>query len=172
MSFEKIIELLLKNLSDWLAVLISIGAFVFSIMQFACERRRNRKEATIHAFDALEESESFIYLFSLTKKDVDDLVKRHTVNDKRIDNEWQQLCKALPLIEHFAVGVNSKIYDVETLNSMAGNKFITTYYACDELLKYKRSGDGNEKNYSEFEKMVNFLISIRKKQKQSIPQKN
>ena len=158
--------------ADVIAVLLSIGALVFSIMQFCFERVRTRKESTIHAFDTLEDSEPIIYLFSLAKNDINDLVKRHTMHDKRIDDEWKKLNKALPLIEHFAVGINSKIYDAKTLNSMAGNKIITTYYACDELIKHKRVGDGNEKNYSELEKMVNSLISIREKQKQSIPQKN
>lgn len=172
MSCETIMVFLQEYIFDGLAIIISIAALFFSILQFSCERARNRKEATIHAFDALEDNDLIIHLFALTKQNVDDLVNRRKTHDKRIEDVWNELKKALPLIEHFAVGVNSKIYDIETLNRMAGNKIIATYYACEELIKYKRTGDGNENNYSEFEKMVNSLISIRKKHKQSIPQKN
>lgn len=38
---------------------LSVVAFAFSVLQFPCERSRNRKEATIHAFDELEETVFF-----------------------------------------------------------------------------------------------------------------
>lgn len=162
----------IEKLLDLLAIILSVIAFLFSVWQFFIERNRCRKEATIHAFDVLEDTEAVIYVLALKENDINELVKRHTAGDKRIESEWKQLSEALPLIEHFAVGINSKVYDIDTLNSMAGNKIITMYYACNELIKYKRTGDGNERNYSEFEKMVNSLICIRKKHKQSIPQKD
>lgn len=160
---------------DVLAILLSLAAFVLSICQFCVERNRNRKEATIHAFDKLEESEAILFLFKATKKEIDDLVKWKTKsnhpkeqNTKKAE-EWEQLSKALPLIEHFAVGINNKIYDIDTLNSMAGNLIISTYSNCEELIKYKRKGWGKGKNYAEFEEMAKALISHRKRHGQSTP---
>ena len=156
-------------LPDILATGIAALALVVSIVQYHREGNRTRKEATIHAFDKLEEEKSIIFLFGCTKANIDNLVKRRKEHDQRINDEWDNLDKALPLIEHFAVGINSKIYDSETLNKMAGNQLISTFNACRSLIDYKRNGAGKEKNYSEFEEMVNCLIQIRKKNNQSIP---
>lgn len=40
---------------DIIAVIISVVSLVVSILQFYFERNRNRCEATIHAFDKLQE---------------------------------------------------------------------------------------------------------------------
>lgn len=157
---------------DWIAVIISISALIFSIMQFVFERNRNRKEATIHAFDKLEENDSIIYLFSLSKTKISDLVESKEKYDIRIEKEWNAISNALSLIEHFAVGANNKIYDLETLNAMAGNKLIKVFFSCEALIQYKRSGVGKEKNYCEFEDMVNNLINYRENKHQTIPQKD
>lgn len=153
---------------DWLAVIIAIAALVFSILQFFCERNRNRKEATIHAFDQLEGSPFILTLFSVSKSTIDNYVKDKEDNGYVSGIEWDEINRALPLLEHFAVGINNKIYDIAVLNAMAGNKLIAMYFSCETLISHKREGEGNEKNYCEFEKMTNKLIEYRKKKKQSM----
>lgn len=170
MNSEEILASFGKNLADWAAVAISILAFFFSLKQFYYEKNRNRKEATIHAFDQLESNESIKYLFSCSQRDIDSLVKRHTQGDNRIKDEWDLISSSLPLLEHFAVGINSRIYDLKTLNRMAGNKIIAVYNNCSKLLQHKRLGIGNEKNYKELENMIVRLKKLRIKNNQSIPQ--
>lgn len=170
MNYEEILAFIGENLVDWTAVVISIFALIFSIKQFYYEKSRNRKEATIHAFDQLESNESIEYLFSCSQNDIDSLVKRHKQADNRIKDKWDLISSALPLLEHFAVGINSEIYDLETLNRMAGNKMITVYNNCSKLLQHKRIGVGNEKNYLELENMIVRLKKLRIKNNQSIPQ--
>lgn len=169
MKWEEVLSWLSENVTDCVSIVISFLALWFSLRQYYCERNRNRKEATIHAFDTLEGSDSIIFLFSCSSIQIDDYVQRRTEYDKRIDQEWASLSNALHLIEHFAVGINSKVYDITTLNSMAGNKIISTYNNCEKLLCHKRMGVGNGNNYSEFSKMVNDLIQLRLKKNQSIP---
>ena len=159
---------------NWLPIILSAAAFVFSVWQFFFERNRNRKEATIYAFDKLEESEAVLFLFEVKKPEIDTLVRWRTnlnstkgLTGKKAE-EWELLSKALPLIEHFAVGINSKVYDLKTLNSMAGNQLIRTWDNCEELIEHKRNGADKKKNYSEFEKMVNSLVKLRNKNKQYI----
>lgn len=146
---------------DIIAVIISFVAVLFSLLQFFIEKNRNRKEATIHAFDKLEENENVVKLFSLSKAHIDSLVERKQHKDALIEEEWSKLSNALPLIEHFAVGINAKIYDIEVLNQMAGNQMIFTFHACNKLILYKRAGEGKENNYIEFETMVNSLVKLR-----------
>ena len=158
-----------NELVAWLPIGISFIALLLSGWQFFCERMRCRKEATIHAFDQLETSTDVLFLFKQNKEDVDSLVKIKEADKDAQSDEWESLSKALPLIEHFAVGINSKIYDKATLNRMAGNQIISTYLACEELIKYKRTGWGKGKNYAEFEKMAKDLLCYRKRHGQSTP---
>lgn len=148
---------------DIIALLVSGAALIFSLLQFIVERSRSRKEATIHAFDDLEDNDGVAYLFSVSRNTIDDLIQRQNAADQRIKEQWRLLNQAMPTIEHFAVGINSGVYDVKTLNKMAGNKIIFTYTACENLIELKRAGDGNENNYKEFEKMVCTLRKIRSK---------
>ena len=161
MEFEKLL--------DFLAIVLSAIAFLFSVLQFLAERKRCRKEATIHAFDQLETSEDILFLLKQKKEDIDPMVKEKEANCNFENDAWKSLSRALPLIEHFAVGINTGIYDKVTLNRMAGNQIISTYLACEELIKYKRTGWGKGKNYTEFEKMARDLRSYRKRRGQSIP---
>lgn len=160
---KTLIQLFVENLPEMVAIVISLFALAFSVWQFYSERKRNRKEATIHAFDELGNTESVLYLFNLSQNEIDELVKRQKLNDNRIKDQWADLTKALALIEHFAVGVNTKVYDLETLNRMAGNKILDVFSNCENLIKYKRKNVGDENNYSEFEQMKNALIQHRKK---------
>lgn len=161
MNCEVIVAFLRETLADWTAVVISISALIFSMKQFYYERNRNRKEATIHAFDQLESSNSIKYLFSCSQKDIESLVQRYEQADIRNKDNWDLISGSLPLLEHFAVGINSGIYDLETLNRMAGNKIISVHNNCSKLLQHKRIGVGNEKNYSEFDNMVDRLKELR-----------
>ena len=52
-----------------IAIILSMLSIVFSIYQFVSETKRSRKEATIHAFDKLEDDVFF-------KEDYDTITKR------------------------------------------------------------------------------------------------
>ena len=156
---------------DILALVFSAAALVFSFWQFKIETQRYRKEATIRAFDDLEKSKAILFLFEVSKQEIGALVRWKSNSNNKSDQkckkaeEWELLSYALPLIEHFAVGINSNVYDLRTLNSMAGNQLIRTWNNCEELIDYKRNGDGKQKNYAEFEKMIKVLVKFRDKNK-------
>ena len=159
---ETISSTLHNGFADYMALIISFIALAFSVGQFCSERKRNRREATIHAFDKLEESQSVLYLFKLSKSEIENLVELKQKNGNQKIDDWDKLTEALVLIEHFSVGVNSKVYDLKTLNRMAGNKVISTFDTCNAFIRYKRNDYGNEKNYLELEKMSQHLLRCRK----------
>lgn len=159
---ETISSTLHNGFADYMALIISFIALAFSVGQFCSERKRNRREATIHAFDKLEESQSVLYLFKLSKSEIENLVELKQKNSNQQNDDWDKLTEALVLIEHFSVGVNSKVYDLKTLNRMAGNKVISTFDKCNAFIRYKRNDHGNEKNYLELEKMSQHLLRCRK----------
>lgn len=162
---------------DIISLIFSGAAFFFSLWQFRIETERNRKEATIHAFDALNENSDVLFLFKADKNKINELLEWRSNPHLQIENdttkydEWKKINSALPCIEHFAVGINTKIYDIGTLNRMAGNLLISTWNNCSSLVHYKRTGHANENNYSEFQTMVDSLKNIRRKGCQSIPRK-
>ena len=159
---------------DILTFFVAVAALILSIRQFSYEKSRTRKEATIHAFDQLSTNQSVVVLFELCKTDVDRLINCYNNHDNRADfsRSWTQVNSALPLIEHFAVGINNSVYDLSILNSMAGNQLISTFFNCERLYDLKRFGYGRENNYKETEKMIKCLIEYRKKNGQSIPKKS
>lgn len=101
-----------------LSLLIALAAFFFSVWQFFTERTRRRREATIHAFDELEEA-----VFSNPAYKVlpaGDEALRFALTGQP---EWNAATLALSRIEHFAVGINSGIYDIRTLTRWPADSF-------------------------------------------------
>lgn len=147
------------------SICISILALIFSVITFFDERRRNRKEATIHAFDDLDGkicSEEYGRLQELDEDAVTRLVNGYKRSNGTENPKWDAVTKGLALIEHFAVGINTKVYDVETLNAMAGNFMIKLYETLLPIIKEKRSSPDGQNNYKEFKQMMEKLECIRR----------
>ena len=147
---------------DIAALIISFSALIFSLCQFFSERKRNRQEATIRAFDELEET-------VFAKEEYKKLPIRQGRKFALIlQNElevvsWNGATLALSKIEHFAVGINTKIYDINTLNRMAGGFIINEYSRWLPIINTKRVQSPEVKHYNEFEKMVGDLKKYRAK---------
>ena len=101
-----------------LSLVIALAAFFFSVWQFFAERTRSRREATIHAFDELEEA-----VFSNPAYKVlpaGDEALRFALTGQP---EWNAATLVLSRIEHFAVGINSGLYDIRTLTRWPADSF-------------------------------------------------
>ena len=166
------------------SICISILALIFSVITFFDERRRNRKEATIHAFDDLDgkiHTEEYGNLGELDEQQISNILQEHlhpqnpSLPKKLKDSRWEQITKGLALLEHFAVGVNTKVYDANTLNSMAGNYIIELYGKLLPIIeeKQKDSDDkhnedkqnNNKHNYEELGKMKKKVDKIKRRKK-------
>lgn len=154
-----------NNGIDWIelfALVTAIAAFVLSWKQYAYEKDRNRKEATIHAFDKLEEEVFF------NKEYRDDYsacwiyAPAEVFKGDKNGANRKLASQILSRVEHFAVGINSEIYDLETLNRMAGSFIIDQYQKNWQLyISTKRQKDGNNNLYIEIEQMVKVLNKLR-----------
>lgn len=60
-------------------------------------------------------------------------------------------------IEHFSVGVNSDIYDIETVKRLAGKHFCALYGKLSPMVEKKRKINKTDKHYDEFERLVSEL---------------
>lgn len=142
---------------DIIALVLSAIAAVFSIWSFLLERKRNRREATIHAFEELEKEvflqDDYESVIAEAKKEAE---------EHKSDRAWRRGTELLARIEHFCVGVQAKAFDLDTLNRLAGGYFIKQYENWRPIIEQKRLDDKSMKHYNEFEDVVNKLKKKRK----------
>ena len=142
---------------DIIALLLSAIAAIFSIWSFFLERNRERREATIHAFEELEKD------VFLDKEYTSVLTDLKSKANEQINNTDQQCgTRFLSKIEHFCVGIQVQAFDISTLNRLAGGYFINQYENWWPIIEKKRSDDGSMKHYNEFEDVVKRLKKKRK----------
>lgn len=130
------------------ALIISIAAFVLSLIQFCRESSRQKKEATLVAYNELQD-------------DVLSKLNKYPVPMPEIEyhgEEWHELTVCLAKLERFSVGINTGIYSLKTLNRLGGAYYIRQFEKLKPMIDRKRAeriADG--KHYDEFEKTVNKL---------------
>lgn len=152
--------------NEIITLILATIAALFSIWSFFLERTRNRREATIHAFDKLQTEilgNDDLSLNKITPELAESYVYKHEEfkNSKAYNDQWRIITEKLALLEHFSVGINYRTYDLKVLNAMAGNLIIRVWNNLQPIVKRKRGQDDGKDNYKEFEKMVENLKRLR-----------
>lgn len=140
---------------DICALVISILAFVLSLCQYFRDSSRERKEATLNAYNELQDD-----VFSHLNKYGMPLPEFEYLGD-----DWQKMTVYLAKLERFSVGINTGIYSLNVLNRLGGEYFIREFEKLKPIIDRKRKEkivDG--KHYDEFEKTVLKLKKLRKRQ--------
>ncbi|MBR4879533.1 MAG: hypothetical protein IKU13_06845 [Clostridia bacterium] len=86
------------------ALVISVVSGAFSFYTFVWTARRDRKQATLDAYNQLQE-QAFDYLNHFRHSDIADIAQNPR------SEAYKELGGYIARIEHFCVGVNQKIYD-------------------------------------------------------------
>ena len=97
---------------SFIALLLSIFSVGFSLYTFLWTALRDRKQATLDAFNILQR-EAFDKLNLRTPAEIQEIAKHPT------SREYKEVSGYIARIEHFCVGVNKKIYDRETVYQLA-----------------------------------------------------
>lgn len=134
------------------ALVISILAFALSVFQFVRDSSRQKKEATLIAYNELQDDVfSYISEYSYPMPEI-----------KRGGEEWHKLTVCLAKLERFSVGVNTGVYSMKILNSIGGAYFIREFEKMEPIIKVKRKNNiipcGH---YDQFEKTVKRLKDYR-----------
>lgn len=140
------------SISEIITVIVAIISFLFAVTTYKQDKERTKKENTLNAIMVLQ------------KEVFDNLTDEKIENAKKQRWNVSTLTKELCRIEQFAVGVNQNIYDIETVNRMAGILFISKYDKLYPIIEKKR--EKSTQNYIEFRDMVNGLIKIRNQKKE------
>ncbi len=141
------------------AALISIVSFGFSVWIYYAGLRRQRKQATLDAFNILQ-GQVLDKLNTYTKTGVREIAKNPRAE------EYKELSALLARCEHFAVGVNTKIYDVKIVRRLAEKYFVGLYDKMEPLIQKKREINKTAKHYDEFEKLVKSVNRYQNKQRE------
>ena len=133
---------------DIIAVVISGIALALTILQYIIEANRQKKEATLIAYNSLQNE-----VFS-------ELRKHELSSLKKGDEGWNDVTTCLAKIENFSVGINTGIYSLDIVNRLGGDFFITQFDKLLPVINRKREDDSASKHYDEFEKVI---IKLKKK---------
>ena len=137
----------MENTLSIIAIVISFVSGVFAVCTFVWTINRDRKQATLDAFNSLQ-NEVFDKINLLSKTDVKNIAK----NPK--DSKFTEYSQYLARIEQFCVGVGSKIYDYKITSKIAKNYLRNIFEKSWPVIEKKRIIYPNEPQCVEFQKLV------------------
>lgn len=159
-----------------IAIIISFLSIIASIIIYYMGIHREQKQATLDAFNILQEQvfdKLNLYTFAEIreicdnwKKAIDEkqnqneakqieLTEEQNHQREKLFDEYRKLSSYLARIEHFALGVNTNIYDANIAERAATTYLVMLYRGkLKTLIEVKHSGKGNTEYYAEFRKLV------------------
>lgn len=129
------------------SIVLSIVSVVHSFFVYSQTVKHDKKQATLDAFNILQEQ-------VLDKINLYPNSKIKEIAEDARSKEYKELTILIARIEHFSVGVNSEIYDLETVKRLAGKHFCMLYDKLLPMIDKKRKINKTDKHYDEFEKLV------------------
>ena len=132
------------------ALVVSVVSVGVSVVTYLFGLRREKRQATLDAFSAFQK-DVLDRLNYYRKTDIDDIAEDH------LSPDYKDISGLLARCEHFAVGVNSHIYDRSTVRRLAGRYIIALYDKMEPLIAKKRCLNSTERHYKEFERLANKL---------------
>lgn len=135
------------------ALIISILAFVFSVLQYISDSSRQKKESTLNAYNELQND-----VFSELNKYPSPMPEIEYMSE-----EWERVTVYLAKIERFSVGINTGVYSIDILNRIGGSYYIRQFDKLKSVIEIKRNENISKgKHYDEFEESVRILRKYRK----------
>lgn len=133
-----------------IALLLSIFSFAWSLCVQRQSQVRERRQSTLDSFNVLQ-SQVLDELRQYKKDDITEIAKNNH------DPRYKELSSLLARCEHFSVGVNQKIYDLETVRRLGGEHIVRIYSDFLPLINAKRKYKNNQERYREFEALAKAL---------------
>ena len=106
----------METILSVIAIIISVASGGFAFYTFLWTAKRDRKQATLEAYNRLQ-NEVFDNLNMYKPAEIRDICEDSTTEEYKIISGY------LARIEHFCVGVNTKIYDRKTFYALAHGYF-------------------------------------------------
>ena len=94
-------------------------------------------------------------MVSIPEEDIEPLIDG--MDDPEFEKTYAEYCALIARCEHFAVGVEEKVYDFKTVNKLAGKHLIRLYKKFLPIIKETQECIGKEDYFKYFEKLINRL---------------
>ena len=147
----EIISLVISIISLVLSIILAIH----SIYVYNKTVDHDKKKSTLDAFNLLQEQ-------VLDKLNLYSIKEIKKISEDPHSEIYKEISGLLARIEHFSVGVNSKIYDIETLKRLAEKYFYALYDKLLPIITKKRKINTSDKHYDEFEKLIKNIKGLYK----------
>ena len=131
---------------DVFSLLFSLGAAIFSVFTYWSNIVLDRKKATLEAYNILQEQ-------ALDKLQVYMPAQLKSVVKNRRSEEYKLLSSYVARIEHFAVGVNQKIYDLKTVYELSHGFLDGSIRTRVEIIISRKEEDTDEKFYQNLKQL-------------------
>lgn len=174
-----------------LAFIVSFATFLFTVLVTYRGERREKKQATLDAINVLQE-QVFDNLNTYTFGEIRDIAEKWSesieAKNKYIENnegtaeefweshheydavvkEYRKISGYLARIEHFALGVNTGIYDAKVTERAATTYFVMLFNKMMPILSVKNGGatrdtELNNTFHTEFSTLVERIRTIEQK---------
>lgn len=133
---------------------VSVISAVCAIVVYFKGLKRERKQATLDAFNDLQ-AQVLDELAGYTPTAIRVIAENRRKNDSK---QQYYHCKTLiARIEHFAIGIEEKIYDYKTADKLAAEHLIYLYNKVSPIIMAARESAKGKHTYIHFEKLVNRL---------------
>lgn len=145
------------------SLVLALGSVVFSVFTYISSIIHDRKQATLDAYNVLQ-NQVFDKLNTYKTNEI------KSIADNCLSKEYKEISALMARIEHFSVGVNTKIYDKKTVKRLAGRYIIGIYEKLEPIIIKKRERFKTDKHYDDFEKLyleLKNLYSKHSRKKQS-----
>ena len=153
---------------ETVSVIIAVIAVIVSIATLICTKIYNRKKDTLDGFNRLQKE----VLDRLNEYSDDDIKKTACHAEKLEDEKYREITVLLARIEHFAVGANTRIYNVRIIKRCAGKYFINLYKKLDPMIEQKKNKRPKAKHYDEFETLTKKLTRMYEREERAKKIKN
>ncbi len=117
----------------------------------------NRKNNSINAFNSLQDK-VLDKMVSIAEDDIAAIVENKD-DGGEVKEAYNGYRTLVARCEHFAVGVNSGVYDIDLVNDLGGKHLIYLYQKVLPVIDEARAHDDTA--YKEFEKMITALFKLR-----------
>lgn len=154
-----------------LAMIISGVSVAVSVIIYCIGVRREKKQATLDAINVLQE-QVFDKLNQYTYAEITEICEKwhEVISNKEIADKkyhierYRVLSGFLARIEHFALGVNTGIYDAK-ISERAATMYLSMLYhgKLRPLIEEKHSGSNGKEYYAEFRQLIEKIDKIEKK---------
>ena len=139
-----------------IAIILSVVSGGFSFYTFIWTTHRDRKQATLDAYNQLQE-QALDHLNYYRPADIVEIAKNPR------SEVYKKISTYIARIEHFCVGVNQKIYDSETVYALARDYLDGAIKARIEPIIDRKNQFGGEDYYENIHQVYNWMAKRKEK---------